>query len=93
MKLKLLRNTMIAGTPTSAGSIVEVEEHIGFMLLNIHKAEEVKKEEPKVNKTPNFERMTKLNLESYGKDLGLQLDITKTKTELISEIQTAISTT
>ena len=37
--------------------------------------------------------MTKLNLESYGKDLGLQLDITKTKTELISEIQTAISTT
>ena len=93
MKLKLLRNTMIAGTPTSAGSIVEVEEHIGFMLLNIHKAEEVKEEEPKVNKTQNFERLTKLNLESYGKDLGLQLDITKTKTELISEIQTAISTT
>jgi len=93
MKLKLLRNTMIAGTPTSAGSIVEVEEHIGFMLLNIHKAEEIKEEEPKVNKTPNFERMTKLNLESYGKDLGLELDITKTKTELISEIQTAISTT
>ena len=84
---------MIAGTPTSAGSIVEVEEHIGFMLLNIHKAEEVKEEEPKVNKIPNLERMTKLNLESYGKDLGLQLDITKTKTELISEIQTAISTT
>ena len=93
MKLKLLRNTMIAGTPTSAGSIVEVEEHIGFMLLNIHKAEEVKEEKPKVIKTPNFERMTKLNLESYGKDLGLELDITKTKTELISEIQTAISTT
>ena len=93
MKLKLLRNTMIAGTPTSAGSIIDVEDHIGFMLLNIHKAEEVKEEEPKVTKTPNFERMTKLNLESYGKDLGLQLDITKTKTELISEIQTAISTT
>ena len=50
MKLKLLRNTMIAGTPTSAGSIVEVEEHIGFMLLNIHKAEEVKEEEPKLTR-------------------------------------------
>ncbi len=93
MRLKLLRNTMIAGTPTSAGSIVEVEEHVGFMLLNIHKAEEVKEEEPKVTKTPNFERMTKLNLETYGKELGLELDVTKTKTELISEIQTAISTT
>ena len=92
MKLKLLRNTMIAGTPTSAGSIVDVEEHIGFMLVNINKAEEYKAEEPKVEKKPNFERMTKLNLEAYGKNIGLELDISKTKTELISEIQTAIST-
>ena len=92
MKLKLLRNTMIAGTPTSAGSIIDVEDHIGFMLLNIHKAEEVKAVEPKVDKQPNFERMTKLNLEAYGKDIGLELDISKTKTELITEIQTAIST-
>ena len=46
MKVKLLRNTMIAGTPTSAGSIIDVEDHIGFMLLNIHKAVEadIKKE-------------------------------------------------
>ena len=36
--------------------------------------------------------MTKLNLEAYGKDIGLELDISKTKTELISEIQTAITT-
>lgn len=93
MKVKLLRSTMIAGTPTSAGSIIDVEEHIGFMLLNINKAEEYKAEEPKVNKRPNFERMTKLNLESYGKDLGLELDITKTKTELITEIETAIPNT
>ncbi len=93
MKVKLLRNTMIAGTPTSAGSIIDVEDHTGLMLLNIHKAEEVKAEEPKVDKQPNFERMTKLNLETYGKELGLELDITKTKTELITEIQTAISTT
>ena len=93
MKLKLLRNTMIAGTPTSAGSIIDVEDHIGFMLLNIHKAEEVKAEEPKVDKTPNFERMTKLNLEAYGKDIGLELDLSKTKAELITEIKTTISTT
>jgi len=84
---------MIAGTPTSAGSIIDVEDHIGLMLLNIHKAEEVKAEKPKVDKKPNFERMTKLNLETYGKELGLELDITKTKSELITEIQTAISTT
>ena len=84
---------MIAGTPTSAGSIIDVEDHIGFLLLNIHKAEEVKAEEPQVDKQPNFERMTKLNLEAYGKEIGLELDITKTKTELITEIQTAISTT
>ena len=93
MKLKLLRNTMIAGTPTSAGSIVDVEEHIGFMLVNINKAEEYKATEPKVEKKPNFERMTKLKLEAYGKNIGLELDISKTKTELITEIQTAISTT
>ena len=93
MKVKLLRSTMIAGTPTSAGSIIDVEEHIGFMLLNIHKAEEVKVAKPKVDKKPNFDRMTKLNLETYGKELGLELDITKTKSELITEIQTAISTT
>ena len=84
---------MIAGTPTSAGSIIDVADHIGFMLLNIHKAEEVKVAEPKVDKKPNFDRMTKLNLETYGKELGLELDITKTKSELITEIQTAISTT
>ena len=52
MKVKLLRNIMIAGTPTSAGSIVDVEEHIGFMLVNINKAEEYKAEEPKVGKKP-----------------------------------------
>jgi len=83
---------MIAGTFTSAGSIIEVERHIGVMLLNLHKAEEFKAEEPKVNKTPNFERMTKLNLESYGNEIGLKLDITKTKTNLIKELEDFIST-
>ena len=63
------------------------------MCIRDSKAEEVKAVEPKVDKQPNFERMTKLNLEAYGKEIGLELDITKTKTELITEIQTAISTT
>ena len=83
---------MIAGTPKSAGSIVDVEEHIGYMLVNINKAEEYIALKPKSEKKPNFERMSKLNLEAYGKDIGLELDISKTKTELISEIQTAITT-
>lgn len=93
MKIKLLRDTMITGTPTSAGTIVEVEDHIGFMLLNIHKAEEVKVVETKVDKQPNFERMTKLELESFGSDQGLELDLSKTKKQLITELQTALSIT
>lgn len=84
---------MIAGTPSSAGSIVEVEDHIGFMLLNIHKAEEVKVVETKVDKQPNFVRMTKAELESFGSDQGLELDLNKTKKQLITELQTALSIT
>ena len=59
MKVKLLRNIMIAGTPTSAGAIVDVEEHIGFMLVNINKAEEYKAADTKVEKKQKIERMTK----------------------------------
>ena len=93
MKVKLLRDTMITGTPTSAGTIVEVEDHIGFMLLNIHKAEKVKVVETKVDKQPNFDRMTKLELESFCIDQGLELDLSKTKKQLITELQTALSIT
>ena len=93
MKIKLLRDTMITGTPTSAGTIVEVEDHIGFMLLNIHKAEKVKVVETKVDKQPNFDRMTKLELESFGSDQCLDLDLSKTKKQLITELQTALSIT
>ena len=32
---------MVAGTPTSAGSIIDVEKHIGEMLIGIGKAEAV----------------------------------------------------
>ena len=39
MKVKLLRATMIAGTPTSAGTIVDVEEQTGNYLIAVEKAE------------------------------------------------------
>ena len=41
MKVSLTRNVMIAGTPKSAGSIVDVDQHIGDMLIGIGKAEVV----------------------------------------------------
>ena len=92
MKVKLLRDTMIAGTPTSAGSIVDIPDHLGVMLINISKAEEFTKEEPKDDDSPNFESMTKSELDTYGKNIGLELNLRQTKTQLITEIQTAIST-
>ena len=41
MKVSLTRDVMIAGTPTSAGTIIDVEKHIGDMLIGIGKAETV----------------------------------------------------
>ena len=93
MKLKLLRNTMIAGTPTSAGSIIDVEDHIGDLLINLHKAELSLTPKPKSPDKPNFDRMTKLELDSFGSEKGLELDLSKTKKQLIAEIQTALSIT
>ena len=43
MKVSLLRNVMVAGTPTSAGSVIDVEKHIGEMLIGIGKAEQLLK--------------------------------------------------
>ena len=39
MKVKLLRATMIAGTPTSAGTIVDVDKQAGEYLISVEKAE------------------------------------------------------
>ena len=39
MKVKLLRATMIAGTPTSVGTIVDVEQQTGQYLIAVEKAE------------------------------------------------------
>ena len=100
MKLKLLRNTMIAGTPTSAGSIVDVEPHIGDMLIGIGKAEAVVEAceapiaepvaEETVEEKTDFSSMTKAQLETYGRSIGLELDKRLNKSTLLTQIEEAI---
>ena len=101
MKVSLLRNVMIAGTPKSAGSIVEVEQHIGDMLIGIGKAEAVVEAceapiaEPVVKETVkqnDFTLMTKAQLEDFGHTIGLELDRRLNKNTLISQLEKAIST-
>ena len=102
MKVSLTRNVMIAGTPMSAGSIVDVEKHIGDMLIGIGKAEAVVEAceapiaEPVVEKpeaVTDLSSKTKAELEIYGRSIGLELDKRLNKSTLISQIETAISKT
>ena len=91
---------MIAGTPSSAGTIVDVEQHIGDMLIGIGKAEAVveackaPKAEPVVEETAkeetDFGSMTKAQLETYGRSIGLELDKRLNKSTLLSQIEEAI---
>jgi len=101
MKLKLLTATMIAGTPTSAGTIVDVEEQAGRYLIGVEKAELVVEtcEAPTASTEPvneskptdsdkvDFSQMTKAQLETYGRKLGIELDKRQTKISLISKLQ------
>ena len=98
MKVSLTRNVMIAGTPTSAGSIVDVDQHIGDMLIGIGKAEvvveaceapiaEPVKEKPKAE--TELSSKTKAELETYGRSIGLELDKRLNKSTLISQIEEA----
>lgn len=99
MKVSLLRNVMIAGTPTSAGSIVDVEKHIGEMLIGIGKAEAVVEAceapiaEPVIEDDSEtasvLQNMTKAELEVYGRTIGLELDKRLNKSTLISQIESA----
>ena len=100
MKVSLTRNVMIAGTPMSAGSIVDVEKHIGDMLIGIGKAEAVVEaceapiaepvvEEPEV--VTDLSSKTKAELEIYGRSIGLELDKRLNKSTLISQIEEALS--
>ena len=105
MKVKLLRATMIAGTPTSAGSIVDVEEQAGSYLIAVDKAELAVEvcEAPIASKDPvvepeltdsdevDFSQMTKAQLEAYGRELGIELDKRQTKTDLIAKLEEFIS--
>jgi hypothetical protein len=106
MKVKLLRATMIAGTPTSAGTIVDVKEQAGNYLIAVDKAElvveaceaPIASTEPVIESEPtnsdevDFSQMTKSQIETYGRSLGIELDRRQTKTELIAKLEEFIST-
>ena len=96
---------MIAGTPTSVGTIVDVEEQTGQYLIAVEKAElavevceaPIASKEPVVEPEPtnsdevDFSQMTKSQLETYGRSLGIELDRRQTKTALIAELEKYIS--
>jgi len=106
MKVKLLRATMIAGVPTDSGTIVDVEEQAGNYLIAIEKAElavevceasiastePVVESEPADNDEVDFSQMTKSQIETYGRKLGIELDRRQTKTDLIAKLEEFIST-
>ena len=97
---------MIAGTPTSAGTIVDVKEQAGNYLIAVDKAElaveaceaPIASTEPVVEPEPtdsnevDFSEMTKSQIETYGRSLGIELDRRQTKTELIGKLEEFIST-
>ena len=84
---------MIAGTPTSVGTIVDVNEQAVQYLIAVEKAELFVEvcEAPIASKEPvvepestdsdevDFSQMTKAQLEAYGRTLGIELDKDKTK--------------
>ena len=96
---------MIAGTPTSAGTIVDVKEQTGQYLIAVEKAELAVEvcEAPIASTKPvvepeltnsdevDFSQMTKAQLEAYGRTLGLELDKRQNKTTLIAELEAYIS--
>ena len=96
---------MIAGTPTSVGTIVDVEQQTGQYLIAVEKAElavevceaPIASTEPVVEPEPtdsdevDFSEMTKSQIETYGRSLGIELDRRQTKTALIAELEKYIS--
>ena len=96
---------MIAGTPTSAGTIVDVKEQAGNYLIAVDKAElaveaceapiaskkSVVEPEPTDSDKVDFSQMTKSQIETYGRKLGIELDRRKNKTDLIAKLEEFIS--
>ena len=106
MNVKFLRATIIAGTPTSVGTIVDVEEQTGQYLIAVEKADlvvetceaPIASTEPVVESAPtdsdevDFSEMTKSQIETYGRKLGIALDRRQNKTTLIAKLEEFIST-
>ena len=96
---------MIAGVTTDSGTIVDVKEQAGNYLIAIEKAELVVETceaptastEPVVEPEPtnsdkvDFSQMTKSQIETYGRSLGIELDRRKNKTDLIAKLEEFIS--
>ncbi len=97
---------MIAGVPTDSGSIVDLEQQSGEYLVAIGKAELVVEtcEAPTASTEPvvesestdsdevDFSQMTKSQIETYGRQLGIELDRRQNKTDLIAKLEEFIST-
>ena len=98
---------MIAGIPTDAGSIVELEQQSGEYLVAVEKAElaveaceapiastesvTIVEQEPTHSDALDFSQMTKSQIETYGRKLGIELDRRQNKTTLISVLEKYIS--
>tara|TARA_B100000242_G_scaffold215818_1_gene157469 strand:- start:160 stop:465 length:306 start_codon:yes stop_codon:yes gene_type:complete len=97
---------MIAGVPTDSGSIVDIKEQSGEYLVAIGKAElvvetceapttstePVVETEPTESEEIDFSEMTKSQIETYGRKLGIELDRRHNKADLIKELEAFIST-
>ena len=96
---------MIAGVSTDSGTIVDVEEQAGNYLIAVEKAELANEvcEAPIATKEPvvelesaksdkvDFSQMTKSQIETYGRSLGIELDRRQNKTTLIAKLEEFIS--
>ena len=97
---------MIAGVPTNSGTIVDVKEQTGQYLIAVEKAElavevceaPIASTEPVIESEPtnsdkvDFSQMTKSQIETYGRKLGIELDRRQNKTTLIAKLEEFIST-
>ena len=96
---------MIAGTPTSAGTIVDVDKQAGEYLVAVEKAElaveaceaPIASTEPVVepeltnSDKVDFSEMTKSQIETNGRKIGIELDRRQNKTDLIAKLEEFIS--
>ena len=96
---------MIAGVSTDSGTIVDVEEEACNYLIAVEKAElavevceaPIASTEPVVepeltnSDKVDFSEMTKSQIETYGRKIGIELDRRQNKTTLISQLEEYIS--